>query len=106
MMPIRGNADRGIVEVRTRERIKRPSQPVAEEDGAKRDPLIASRPEGQQEKKGIAEADLGERVFKGEVGLGVVELSGERCRARSAERSARWCGPASWEIQRLSVAGC
>src|ERR1700739_4465958 len=77
MMPIRWNADRGVLEVPARKRIKRPSQPVAKEDGAKSDPLIARRPKGQQEKKGIAQADLGERVFKGEVGLGAVERAEE-----------------------------
>src|ERR1700689_1399225 len=88
MMPIRGNADRSVVEVLTRKPIKRPGQPVAKKDGAESDPLIACGPEGEQEKKGIAEANLRERVFKGEVGLAAVHRA-----EKDAERDQKQRAP-------------
>ena len=54
----RGAAACGIVEAGARNRIECQSQPVADQDDAERDPLLASRPEGQQEEQDIAQPDL------------------------------------------------
>src|ERR1700722_3987206 len=87
MMPIAGNSDCGIIEDGSRGGIERPSQPVAKQDGTESDPLIAHGTKGQQEQKGIAQADLGERVFKGEVCLATVEGAEEDAEGNPEKRS-------------------
>src|ERR1700733_7928452 len=87
MMPIGGNSDSGILEAGSRGGIKRPSQPGAKKDGSESDPLIAHRTKGQQEQKGIAQADLRERVLKGEVGLAAVERAKEDPERNQEQRS-------------------
>ncbi len=84
MMPIGGNADRGIVEARAGSWIERPGQPVSKQDGAESNPLIAGGTEGQQEEEGVSQADLGQRVFKSEVGLAAVERAEKDAQQRSA----------------------
>ncbi len=105
MMPIRGDSNRGVVEVRAGQRIERPGQPVSKKDGAQRDPLLARRAEGQQKQEGVPQADLGERVFKGEVGLAAVEGAEEDAQQRSAAAISKWYEPAFWEIELPCVGG-
>ena len=52
--------------------VKRPRQPIPEEQRAQRGPLPFGRPEREQEEQRIAEPDLGQRVLEGEVGLRAV----------------------------------
>src|ERR1700722_9484407 len=87
MMPIAGNSDCGIIEAGSWGGIERPSQPVAKQDGAESDPLITHGTKGQQEQEGIAQADLRERVFKGEVCLAAVERTKEDAERNQEQRS-------------------
>jgi len=49
--------------------IESPGGPIAEEDGGDGEPLRARFGAAEEEERGVAETDLGECVFKGEVGL-------------------------------------
>ena len=68
MRPVRGHAHRLIV-VRDDRRVERPRQPIADQDDGERGPLHARRSQSEQEEERIAEADLRQRVFEGEVRL-------------------------------------
>src|ERR1700722_10748596 len=104
MMPIGGNSDCGIVEAGSRGGIERPGQPVARKNGAESDPLIAYRTKGQQEQEGIAQADLRERVFKGEVGLAAVERAKENAQRNQEQRSPDCVGEHLGKLLALPLA--
>src|ERR1700733_138967 len=87
MMPVAGNTDCGIVERWPGSRIEGPRQPVPKQDGAERNPLIAHGTKGHQEEEGVAQSDLRERVFKGEVGLAAVERPEEDAQGNQEQRS-------------------
>lgn len=74
-VPVEWDADSGVVEADGWKRIERPCEPVAEEDGGERGPLPAWPDEGEKEGEGVAEADLGEGVFQGDVDGGPVNAA-------------------------------
>ena len=70
LVPVRRHAHRGPVKSRPRRRIQRPSQPIAEENGAGCDPLPARPRKREQKSERVAEPDLRQRVFKRKVSNG------------------------------------
>src|SRR5580698_3064149 len=68
LMPLGWNANGTIREVRDRSWVQSPRQPIPKEDGPEGDPLPARATEGQQKSECITQTDLGQCVFKGEVG--------------------------------------
>ena len=103
-VPLRGNADLGVVEADGRQGIEGPRQPVAEEDGTEGDPLPSRFREGEQEGEGVAEPDLGEGVFKGEVGEGLPDGSKEDSEGDEDEAAEDGVGDAVGEALALSMA--
>ena len=87
MRPVGGNADGLPVKSGARHWIERPRQPVAVEDHGQRDPLPARLAEAQQEQERIAQADLRQRVFKGEVGARAVHRAQEDAQRDQQERT-------------------
>ncbi len=86
--PVGGHADARVVEVRARQRIRDERGPEADQDRDEHRRLDAQRREGEQEQDRVAEADLGERVFEGPVGLRPFERSQE-----DAEQDQRDAAP-------------
>jgi hypothetical protein len=64
MHPLRAHADAPVIEIRRRHRVERKRGPVTGEDDGERDPLLARRPEAEEKKEAVPEADLGQRIFK------------------------------------------
>src|SRR6185369_7916114 len=81
--PVGLDANGGVIEIGTGQGIKGESGPIADQDEGKSEPLIAHRPPGEQEEEAIAEADLGERILEGPIGLGAV--SGAKENAEQAQ---------------------
>src|SRR5271163_2175012 len=105
VMPIGGHANRGVVEIRAGSRIERPGQPISKKEGAERNPLVAGWPEGQQEEKGIAQADLRQRVFKSEVCLAAVERTKKDAQRDQQQRSPDGMAehPGKWSALALAA---
>jgi hypothetical protein len=71
------NAHRLVVKTRAGDGIERPRQPIAGQNDGERDPLPARRTETQQEKEGIAQANLRKRIFECEIRLAALHGSQE-----------------------------
>ncbi len=67
-MPVRRDADGGPREGGAGGGIERPGEPIGDEDSDEGGPLPAGANEGEEKREGVAETDLGEGVFEGEVG--------------------------------------
>ena len=87
MRPVRRHADRLIVESRPGHGIQRPGEPVAGEHDPQGGPLRPDRAEPEQEQERVAQADLGQRVLEGEVGLPAVHRAQEDTERDEHDRS-------------------
>ena len=87
VLPVRRHAHGGIIEAGPGRRVERPRQPIAEQNRAKSDPLPARAAEREQNRERIAQANLRERVFKGEIGLRAVSGSQKYPQRHQQERS-------------------
>jgi len=96
-VPVEWDADRGVVEAGGRKGIERPCEPVADEDGGERSPLPAWSDAGEKEGEGVAEADLGEGVFQGDVDGGPVNAAKQDSEGDEDEAALDGVGEAARE---------
>ena len=97
VLPIGRDADGLPIEIRGRERIECPGGPVANEDGGESDPLSARACEGEEEREGVAEADLSEGIFEGEIGHGAIDAAEENSEEDQEERTPDGVSEHFWE---------
>src|SRR5215469_11746377 len=69
VLPVCGNSHARVIKIWTRRRIQRKGSPETDQDQYRDDDLCSHFCESQQEQEYITEPDLGQRVFKGEIGL-------------------------------------